>query len=65
MAMSYRRRASLGDSLAALERSPWMFLIKIVWYLLLGTGMLLALVVQLAIFAPLLLLDARGNLSGI
>lgn len=44
----------------ALQRRPWVFLIELVRYLLFGTGMLLAPVVQLAIFASSLLLDARG-----
>ena len=58
MAASYR--ISMGDSLVALERRPWLFLIELFRYLLFGTGMLLAPVVQLAIFASSLLLDARG-----
>lgn len=44
----------------ALEKRPWVFLIELFRYLLFGTGMLLAPVVQLAIFASSLLLDARG-----
>lgn len=58
MAVSYR--ISMGDSLVALQRRPWLFLIELIRYLLFGTGMLLAPVVQLAIFASSLLLDARG-----
>jgi choline dehydrogenase len=50
----------MGDSLVALQRRPWLFLIELIRYLLFGTGMLLAPVVQLAIFASSLLLDARG-----
>lgn len=44
----------------ALQRRPWLFLIELARYLLFGTGMLLAPVVQLAIFASSLLLDAHG-----
>ena len=43
-----------------LEKRPWTFLIELFRYLLFGTGMLLAPVLQLAIFASSLLLDARG-----
>ena len=50
----------MGDSLVALQKRPWIFLIEFVRYLLFGTGMLLAPVVQLAIFASSLLLDPRG-----
>jgi choline dehydrogenase len=50
----------MGDSLLVLERRPWVFLIELVRYLLFGTGMLLAPIVQLAIFASSLLLDAHG-----
>ena len=50
----------MGDSLVALEKRPWVFLIEFFRYLLFGTGMLLAPVVQLAIFASSLLLDSHG-----
>lgn len=50
----------MGDSLLAIEKRPWVFLIELFRYLLFGTGMLLAPVLQLAIFASSLLLDARG-----
>ena len=43
-----------------LEKRPWVFFIELFRYLLFGTGLLLAPVVQLAIFASSLLLDARG-----
>ena len=43
-----------------LQKRPWVFLIALFRYLLFGTGLLLAPVVQLAIFASSLLLDARG-----
>ena len=44
----------------ALQTRPWVFLIELVRYLLFGTGLLLAPVVQLAIFASSFLLDAHG-----
>jgi choline dehydrogenase len=50
----------MGDSLVVLEKRPWTFLIELFRYLFFGTGMLLAPVVQLVIFASSLLLDARG-----
>lgn len=50
----------MGDSLTALQMRPWVFLIELIRYLLFGTGMLLAPIVQLAIFASSLLLDGRG-----
>ena len=50
----------MGDSLVVLEKRPWVFLIELFRYLLFGTGMLLAPVLELAIFASSLLLDARG-----
>ena len=43
-----------------LEKRPWVFLIELFRYLLFGTGLLLAPVCQLAIFACSFLLDARG-----
>ena len=51
----------MEDSLLVLEKRPWVFLIELFRYLLFGTGLLLAPVVQLAIFASSLLLDARGR----
>jgi choline dehydrogenase len=50
----------MGDSLVVLEKRPWVFLIELFRYLFFGTGLLLAPVVQLAIYASSFLLDARG-----
>ena len=50
----------MEESLLVLEKRPWLFLIELFRYLLFGTGMLLAPMVELAIFASSLLLNARG-----
>ncbi|EIW86015.1 alcohol oxidase [Coniophora puteana RWD-64-598 SS2] len=50
----------VSDSLIALEKRPWMFIIELFKYLIWGTGVLLAPVVQLAVFAWSGALDARG-----
>ena len=51
---------SMGDSLLSLEKRPWVFFIELFKYLLWGTGLLLAPVLQLAIFTHSKLLDERG-----
>lgn len=53
----------MKDSLVSLQRRPYIFLIEFFRYLLFGTGMLLAPVLQLAVFASSLLLDERGQPS--
>lgn len=50
----------MAHSLVALEKRPWMFFIELFRYLFYGTGMLLAPVLQLAIFVSTLLLDQHG-----
>ncbi|KAF8878272.1 alcohol oxidase [Gymnopilus junonius] len=50
----------MNESLLGLERRPWMFFIELFKYLVFGTGLLLAPVVQLIIFASSLHLDDRG-----
>lgn len=51
----------MDESLVALERRPWVFLIELFRYVFFGTGMLLAPVVQIAIFASSILLDKGGT----
>lgn len=50
----------MSESLLVLERRPWVFFIELFKYIIFGTGLLLAPVVQLVIFASTLLLDDRG-----
>ncbi|KAL4075465.1 alcohol oxidase [Scleroderma citrinum] len=50
----------LHDSIARVSRQPLYFIIEFFRYLLFGTGILLAPVVQMAIFASTAFLDARG-----
>jgi choline dehydrogenase len=53
----------MSHSLLVLEKRPWVFLIELFKYLLFGTGMLLAPVLQLAIFTSSKFLDGRGEPS--
>lgn len=50
----------MKDSFVSLEKRIWVFFVEFFRYLLFGTGMLLAPVVQLAIFTSSHFLDARG-----
>lgn len=50
----------MRDSLLSIERQPWVFIIEFFRYLLFGTGLLLAPVLQLAIFTSSHFLDATG-----
>ena len=50
----------MAHSLVVLEKRPWIFFIELFRYLFYGTGMLLAPVLQFAIFASTLLLDQQG-----
>ncbi|THH13247.1 hypothetical protein EW146_g6943 [Bondarzewia mesenterica] len=50
----------MKESLVSLERWPWVFLIELIRYLRFGTGLLLAPVIQLAIFTSSSFLDATG-----
>ncbi|KAH7918641.1 alcohol oxidase [Leucogyrophana mollusca] len=56
-------RVPMAHSLLALERRPWIFILELFRYLILGKGMLLAPVLQLAIFASTTLLGQRGEPS--
>ncbi|KIJ33856.1 GMC oxidoreductase [Sphaerobolus stellatus SS14] len=58
-------RVPMGESLLAIEKRPWVFIIELFRYLLFGTGLLLAPVLQLAIFASSLLLNEKGMPSKI
>lgn len=58
--VSIAYRVPMAHSLVALEKRPWIFFIELFRYLFYGTGMLLAPVLQLAIFASTLLLDHQG-----
>lgn len=53
-------RIPMRDSLLALEKRPWIFFVELIRYLIFGTGMLLAPVLQLAIFSSSRFLDATG-----
>ncbi|KIK55980.1 hypothetical protein GYMLUDRAFT_174953 [Collybiopsis luxurians FD-317 M1] len=50
----------VSHSLVCLQKRPWIFLIELLKYLVFGTGMLLAPIVQIVVFASSLLLDDRG-----
>ncbi|KAH7884903.1 alcohol oxidase [Phlebopus sp. FC_14] len=52
--------APLNDSLLRVARQPLFFIVEFFRYVLFGTGVLLAPVVQMAIFACTYLLDDRG-----
>lgn len=50
----------MSHSLVALQKRPWIFFLELIYWLIWGTGMLLAPVLQLAIFASSSLLDKQG-----
>ncbi|KAI0321514.1 alcohol oxidase [Amylostereum chailletii] len=50
----------MKESLLALEKRPWVFIIELFRYLLFGTGLLLAPVLQMAIFTSSAFLDSNG-----
>ncbi|KAJ3992042.1 GMC oxidoreductase [Lentinula boryana] len=50
----------MSHSLLSLRKQPWTFFIELFKYLLFGTGMLLAPVLQMALFASSTLLDRGG-----
>ncbi|KAF9067311.1 alcohol oxidase [Rhodocollybia butyracea] len=50
----------MAHSFVSLQRRPWIFIIELFKYLFFGTGMLLAPVVQIVLFASSLLLDEKG-----
>ncbi|KAJ3780366.1 alcohol oxidase [Lentinula aff. detonsa] len=50
----------MSHSLLSLQKRPWRFFIELFKYLLFGTGMLLAPVLQMALFASSTLLDSGG-----
>ncbi|KAF9467112.1 alcohol oxidase [Collybia nuda] len=60
LGVSIAFRAPMKDSLLSLERSIWVFFVEFFRYILFGTGMLLAPVLQLAIFTSSQFLDTRG-----
>ncbi|THU91848.1 alcohol oxidase [Dendrothele bispora CBS 962.96] len=51
----------MSHSLPSLEKRPWLFIIELIKYLFFGTGMLLAPVVQLVLFASSSMLDDDGR----
>lgn len=51
----------MQDSLVSLQARPWRFFVELFRYLIWGTGLLLAPVVQLAIFSNSNLLDETGT----
>ncbi|KAF9448446.1 GMC oxidoreductase [Macrolepiota fuliginosa MF-IS2] len=59
--VSVAYRIPMSQSLVSLQKRPWVFLIELIYWLIWGTGMLLAPVLQLAIFASSPLLDIQGN----
>ncbi|KXN89708.1 L-sorbose 1-dehydrogenase [Leucoagaricus sp. SymC.cos] len=60
-AVSIAHRVPMSHSLVSLEKRPWVFLIELFKWLVWGTGMLLAPVLQLAIFASSSSLDHSGR----
>lgn len=54
----------MNHSLLLLETRPWMFFIELFRWLVWGTGMLLAPVLQLAIFASSASLNTQGSPTG-
>lgn len=50
----------MTHSLVSLQKRPWIFIIELFKYLLFRTGMLLAPVVQIVVFASSLLLNEKG-----
>ncbi|KAI0057276.1 alcohol oxidase [Artomyces pyxidatus] len=50
----------ISESLVVLEKRPWILLLELFRYLIFGTGLLLAPVLQLAIFTSSQFLDAKG-----
>lgn len=50
----------MGESLLAIQTRPWVFFIELFRYLIFGTGLFLAPVLQLAIFTSSRFLDATG-----
>lgn len=60
-AVSVGFEVPMRHSLLCLEKRPWIFIIELIRYLFWGTGLLLALVLQTAIFAVTSHLDDRGR----
>ncbi|KAF5348763.1 hypothetical protein D9756_009729 [Leucocoprinus leucothites] len=60
-AVSIAQRIPMSHSLVSLETRPWIFLVELIKWLIWGTGMLLAPVLQLAVFASSSLLDDEGR----
>jgi hypothetical protein len=58
--VSIAYRVPMAHSLVVIEKRPWVFFIELFRYLFFGTGMLLAPVMQLAIFVSTLLLGSEG-----
>ncbi|KAJ3843458.1 alcohol oxidase [Lentinula raphanica] len=50
----------MSHSLLSLQKRPWIFFIELFKYLVFGTGLLLAPVLQMALFASSTLLDDEG-----
>ncbi|KAJ4490165.1 alcohol oxidase [Lentinula aciculospora] len=50
-----------SHSLLSLQKRPWIFFIELFKYVLFGTGILLAPVLQIALFASSLLLNEEGS----
>ncbi|KIK55976.1 hypothetical protein GYMLUDRAFT_263894 [Collybiopsis luxurians FD-317 M1] len=50
----------MSHSLVCLQKRPWVFFVEVFKYLFFGTGMLLAPVVQIVVFASSLLLSEEG-----
>jgi hypothetical protein len=50
----------MSHSLLSIEKHPWVFLAQLFNWLICGTGMLLAPILQLAIFALSSALDSEG-----
>ncbi|KAJ3570890.1 hypothetical protein NP233_g4110 [Leucocoprinus birnbaumii] len=60
-AVSVAHRIPMSHSLVSLETRPWIFIIELFKWLIWGTGMLLAPVLQLAVFASSSQLDPEGR----
>ena len=50
----------MRDSLVSLEKRIWVFFMELFRYILFGTGMLLAPVLQVAVFSSSKFLDEKG-----
>ncbi|KXN92019.1 L-sorbose 1-dehydrogenase, partial [Leucoagaricus sp. SymC.cos] len=60
--VSIAHRVPMSHSLLSIEKRPWVFFIHLLYWLVWGTGMLLAPVIQVGIFVSSAALDSKGGL---